>query len=199
MLQSLKINDLFWTIQGEGRNAGRRSLFLRLPFCNLQCPWCDTSFNTFKEYALEDFLKFTRQESSRLCVVTGGEPTKNKQLPEIVNLLKDEGFEVACESNGTYSPYERIDWLTVSPKSFQEIPYFVHEDAFKKASEFKYVVDAAFDFSILDRHDLNDGRLYYLSPEFGDMKGSIEKIINYMIERPLWKLSLQTHKWIGVP
>ncbi len=193
----LNLVDVFWTHQGEGFHAGRRALFVRLPFCNLKCSWCDTEFDTFKKYEEADFLAYASSEPARFAVITGGEPTMNKQTPRVIELLKSLGFEIAIETNGNFEiPYD-IDFVTVSPK--RDANYAIHLGALNKASEFKYVVDDGFDFSILDRHDTDDERRYSLSPEFNNFKASLEKIQNYIKENPEWRISLQTHKWMGIP
>jgi 7-carboxy-7-deazaguanine synthase len=203
MTSPLQINDLFWTLQGEGRWTGRRALFVRLPFCNYDCPWCDTEYDTFEKWSEEDFIHFTRQETSRFAVITGGEPLAHKDLPRLIKLLKQEGFYIACETNGSQPAPEGLDFITVSPKTFtqKKFPaYYINENILTKASEFKYVVDDQFDFQILDRHKpFNENVIYSLSPEFSNMKANVEKIITYIKGKPQWKLSLQTHKWIDIP
>lgn len=158
LTSALQINDLFWTLQGEGRWSGRRALFVRLPFCNYDCPWCDTEYNSFKKVTEDEFLQFTKQEPARFAVITGGEPMAHKDLTRIIMLLKKEGFEIACETNGSLPIPDTIDFPTVSPKRFTQKKYpefFIHEDALAKAKELKYVVDSDFDFKILDRHNLS--------------------------------------------
>lgn len=195
-MQNFLINDIFWTFQGEGANAGRRSLFIRLPKCNLRCSWCDTEFDSFKKMSLEELNDFIDKEQARFAVITGGEPLMNRQTKEIVAILKSAGFIVACETNGTWPYVEGIDFVTCSPK--KDAGYEVHQDLFDYVNEFKYVVDTDFDFSILDRHDTSDGKRYSLSPEFNDMLGSVAKIETYIAKNPAWRLNLQTHKWIGI-
>src|SRR4051812_8751152 len=115
----MKINDLFYTIQGEGLNAGTAALFIRLPFCNLSCPWCDTEFDEFTTYSEEAFeyeLEQIPAGGQKLAVVTGGEPSMNKFTPLIVGLLKQNKFTVAMESNGQFLAPENVDHLTISPK-----------------------------------------------------------------------------------
>ncbi len=193
----LKINDLFWTIQGEGKHAGRRALFVRLPFCNLSCSWCDTSFNTFKNWTEEDFIAFAKQESARFAVITGGEPSFNKDTPRVAGILKELGFEIAIESNGTFAiPNLWIDFVTISPK--YESDWKIDEQAFRVANEFKYVVHEGFDWEKLKRHDTSDGRIYSLSPEWGRFEKSVEEIITFIKENPRWRISLQTHKILKV-
>ena len=114
-LASLFINDLFWTLQGEGQHWGRRALFVRMPHCNLSCSWCDTTFDTHKKWSFEEFETFALQEKARFAVVTGGEPLMHKHTPAVVRLLQKNGFYVACETNGTFAPNAAFDWITCSP------------------------------------------------------------------------------------
>lgn len=190
------LNDLFWSVQGEGFNAGTKALFIRLPECNLKCSWCDTDWNTYKTYSEAELRAFIELEKAPICVITGGEPLLNPQIHNIIKLIKEYGFKTTCETNGTQPYVEGIDWVTCSPK--REAGYLVHEDLEKKVSEFKYVVDKDFDFSILERHNITDGRGYYLSPEFGNFRESIKEILAYQKLNPSWKISLQTHKWMRV-
>lgn len=199
---SFHFNEVFWTIQGEGRWTGRRALFLRLPYCNYECPWCDTEFNSFKQWSKEEVLEFCNQEPSRFAVITGGEPLAHKHLPRLVELLKSQGFYIACETNGSLPAPEGIDFISCSPKSYTKgklPPYFVHPDLKNRVSEWKYVVDDLFDMELLKKHkDPKKGVRYSLSPEYNKMDKNLLKIIEYMKENPQWQLSLQTHKWIGI-
>lgn len=202
-MKPLQINDIFWTLQGEGRWAGRRALFVRLPYCNYDCPWCDTDYDSFEPLSEEDFKAFATKEPSRFAVITGGEPLAHKDLPRILKILKDLGFYIACETNGSFPTPSEIDFVTVSPKSHTQNKwpaYYVDPKTFNAASEFKYVVDDDLDFSILKRHEPYQKNVTYsLSPEFGNMKKNVEKIISFIQQNPEWKLSLQTHKWIDIP
>lgn len=206
IVEALKLNDVFFTVQGEGAHAGRRALFVRMPFCDLKCSWCDTSFNSFRLWPENTFDTFIRTEPARFAVVTGGEPAMNKHTPRVVAMLKKAGYYVAMETNGHFPIPAGVDFATVSPK--RDAPrvdigagsqYFVHPEAWASASEFKYVVDKGFDFALLSRHDTSDGRRYSLSPEFGRMQESVARILEFQRWQPTWRLSLQTHKWIGIP
>lgn len=207
MSKSLQINDLFWTLQGEGRWSGHRALFVRMPYCNYDCPWCDTEYDNYTPWSEESFIAFAKQEPSRFAVLTGGEPTLHKDTPRIISLLKKEGFYIACETNGSAPIPEGIDFPTISPKKFTKgklPPYYIHPDNWTRAREWKYVVDQDFDFSVLNKHALSKNSppsevVYSLSPEFSHMADNVEKIINYIQQHPQWCLSLQTHKWIHIP
>lgn len=200
----LHINDLFFTVQGEGKHAGRRALFVRMPYCNLSCSWCDTSFNSYQKVSEADFIQYATKERCKFAVVTGGEPLLHKHTKRVVTILKGLGYEVSCESNGTVETetYSMFDWVTISPKrqaQEKNLPaYFISNAALKYAHEFKYVVDKEFDFDILLRHYDTNSRLS-LSPEYSEFKQNLDKIILYQKENPGWLISLQTHKWMQVP
>jgi len=115
-----RINDIFYSLQGEGYNTGRAAVFVRFAGCNLRCPFCDTAFDTYREMTDDEILTEISSTShlaprKPLVVLTGGEPTL--QVDEaFVDLLHRHGFEVAMESNGTRPAPQNLDWLTVSPK-----------------------------------------------------------------------------------
>lgn len=199
-MSHLFLNDVFWTLQGEGFHAGRRALFVRMPFCNLACSWCDTKFDTYKKWEEQEFNDKADEEPATFAVITGGEPTMHRHTPRVVELLKKKGFQVAVETNGTFKLPCDFDWVTCSPKRDSE--FDVHADLWHHVNEFKYVVDSEFDFSVLDKHNVPSyapKAIMSLSPEFNDMQNNVAKIIDYIKENPQWKLSLQTHKWINVP
>ena len=116
-MKTFRVNDIFYSLQGEGRNTGRAAVFVRFAGCNLRCPFCDTEFDTFREMTAEEIVVAISQFPARFVVLTGGEPTL--QVDEaFVDLLHQHGFEVAMESNGTRPAPNNLDWLTVSPKEY---------------------------------------------------------------------------------
>lgn len=190
--------EVFSTIQGEGANAGRAALFIRMPYCNLACSWCDTQFDKYTEWDEEDLRYVLTQTKTRFAVITGGEPTMHKHTRLVVQLLQSCGYDIAIETNGTFPIPVGIDFVTVSPKREQKVPYYVDAHAMQRASEFKYVVDDAFDWEVLKRHNTDDGRRYSLSPEWGARESSMAKIVDFVKENPDWRISLQTHKILNV-
>lgn len=195
MREQFQINDIFWTFQGEGTNAGRRALFIRLPRCNLRCSWCDTEFNTFKTMSREYLEGFFDLEPARFVVITGGEPLMNPQLKDLIELLQDSRFEIACETNGTYPYVDGIDFVTCSPK--RDADFAVDENLMNHVKEFKFVVDEDFDFNIVTPF-FNTSARVSLSPEFNTMNKSLERIYDFIKRYPEVRLSLQSHKWIGL-
>jgi len=189
----MQVNDIFWSFQGEGYHTGRRTLFVRVPFCNLSCPWCDTDFTEWHLINKDSLLEIAKAESSRFAVITGGEPLMHKSTPHIVKILKEQGFTIAVETNGTYPIIDGIDWVTCSPKRQANYKCII-----KDVNEFKYVVDDDFDFKILDHHDLKDGKIYFLTPEWYNMPITIKKIEAYIEENPDWRLGCQLHKFLEI-
>jgi len=123
-----RVNDIFYSLQGEGHNTGRAAVFIRFAGCNLRCPFCDTEFDSYREMSDEEILTvvsdFRLQTTDcrpqttdyrLLVVLTGGEPTLQVDVA-FVDLLHEHGYEVAMESNGTRPAPRNLDWLTVSPK-----------------------------------------------------------------------------------
>lgn len=187
-----------------------------MPFCNYDCPWCDTEYDSFKNFSEEEFESFCTKEPARFAVITGGEPTLHKDTSRVIALLKKHNFYIACETNGSAPIPEGIDFPTVSPKKFTKNkfePYYIHESVYSRAKEWKYVVDTDFDFTILKRHGneqnqfpranlehtLASNIVYSLSPEHTNMQANTQRILDYIANNPNWKLSLQTHKWINIP
>jgi organic radical activating enzyme len=198
MKDEVRINDLFWTFQGEGTNWGRRALFVRMPFCNLKCAWCDTEFNSFKKWTRAEFEAVAQEEPSALAVLTGGEPMVNKDSQTVIDWLIELDFKVACETNGMFPILKGVDFVTCSPK--RESVYFIHDDVWPVINDLKIVVDEGFDFDLLKFFEKKrqPGTRLLLSPEFGRMADSITEIEAYIRMNPQWRLNLQTHKWLGI-
>ena len=132
-----RINDIFYSLQGEGHNTGRAAVFVRFAGCNLRCSFCDTEFDTYREMSDEEILAAISGYPARFVVLTGGEPTL--QVDEaFIELLHQHGYEVAMESNGTRPAPRNLDWLTVSPKVRSEKLEVRSE---KVADELKVVFD----------------------------------------------------------
>jgi organic radical activating enzyme len=193
-----RINDIFYSLQGEGHNTGRAAVFIRFAGCNLRCSFCDTEFDTYREISDEQILEAISQYPARFVVLTGGEPTL--QVDEaFVELLHQHGYEVAMESNGTRPAPQNLDWLTVSPKVRSEKLEVKSE---KLADELKVVFDETTApesyLSLLTSHF---SPLLFLQPcDTGDAARNetiVARCVEYIKEHPWWRLSLQTHKLVG--
>ncbi|HVE35251.1 MAG TPA: 7-carboxy-7-deazaguanine synthase [Gemmatimonadaceae bacterium] len=205
------VKEIFYTLQGEGANAGRPAVFCRFAGCNLWtgreadrataiCNFCDTDFvgvgpdggKFATAEALADAIEArwpTRERANRFVVCTGGEPLL--QLDSgAVDALHARGFLVAVETNGTQDPPPGLDWLCVSPKS--NAPVVV-----TKGNELKFVfpqpgVDPR-------RFESLDFEQFFLQPMDGpSLEENIQAAVNFCLENPRWRLSLQTHKLLGI-
>lgn len=190
MRKTYKVNDIFYSLQGEGRNTGMAAIFVRFSGCNLKCPFCDTVFSRFEELTGEEITCRMRQLSAKapLVVLTGGEPTM--QVDEaLLRQISRAGYPfIAMESNGMLLPPEGLDWLTVSPKGKPKVT---------RCNELKVIFDgesAVNDWGV-------DADYYYLQPmDTGDEARNAEitnKCVEYIKQHPEWRLSLQTHKLTG--
>ena len=200
-----RVNDIFYSLQGEGHNTGRAAVFIRFAGCNLRCSFCDTEFDTYREMTAEEIVAAIITYPARFVVLTGGEPTL--QVDEaFVDLLHQHGFEVAMESNGTRQAPQNLDWLTVSPKSPLPSDWRGKYQG-RMPDEIKVIFEDEISLSdmlknILFQSEGGEERLYYyLQPcDTGNAERNaiiINRCIDYIKEHPQWRLSLQTHKLIG--
>lgn len=141
---TLKINEIFWSFQGEGARLGFSSIFIRLSGCSYGCPYCDTkdSWQKGTEHEIDEILsRVDRVKASYgqpQVVITGGEPLE-QDISALVSHLKQKGYFIAIETNGGHFQDIPIDWWTVSPKDVAQ--YLIHQDLYIKACEVKLVVN----------------------------------------------------------
>lgn len=190
-----RINEIFYSLQGEGRHAGRAAVFIRFSGCNLKCPFCDTDFSTYKEMTADEICDIIREwRDCGFVVLTGGEPTL--QLDQaLMDALHDEGFTVAMETNGTRELPCYVDWLTVSPKT----AYVENgKTAVQSCSELKCVYDGEHEpqtYGIIAEY------LYVQPCDTGNEEKNAEiiaKCVEWVKEHPKWQLSLQQQKILNV-
>jgi Organic radical activating enzymes len=207
------VKEIFYTLQGEGARAGRASVFLRFSGCNLWnglerdraaavCTFCDTDFTgtdgpgggkfADAESLAAAVAALWPQEAAaqRYVVCTGGEPLLQLDGP-LIAALHAHGFEIAIETNGTQTPPRGIEWICVSPKAGAPLQL-------REGQELKLVFPqagldpAAFEALLFDH--------FFLQPMDGPMReANTEAAITYCLAHPQWKLSLQTHKLLGIP
>ena len=187
-----KINEIFYSLQGEGMHAGRPAVFIRFAGCNLQCSFCDTDFSVQREMSDEEIRDELRKYPASFVVLTGGEPTLSVDR-DFIRMLKEEGRYVAIETNGTQPIPQGIDWVCCSPKGVGE-----YLKRISVCNELKVVYqgqDLAPYFDCKAEH-------YLLQPcDTGDAARNREltqAAIRVCLDDPRWRLSLQTHKLIGI-
>ncbi len=204
------VKEVFLTLQGEGINAGRASVFCRFAGCNLwsgreeeraaaTCSFCDTDFvgtdgvngGRYDAPGLASLVgSLWTAGANRLVVLTGGEPLL--QVDEtLVRALHAGGFEIAVETNGTVKPPAGIDWICVSPKAGQAL-------AIEGGDELKLVYPQA--DAPPERFASLAFRHFLLQPMDGpDRSGATRAAIEYCLAHPRWRLSVQNHKILGIP
>lgn len=182
----LRINEMFTGIQGEGGRSGEATFFIRLSGCNLRCKFCDTQYAFIDSFFLTEQEVVDSAKSSNLkwVCITGGEPLMQDISP-LIALLKDNGFKIAIETNGTYKIPSGIDYVTVSPKRNVDI-------VATSANEWKYIIEDVTDF---DR--IKQVENVYLQPVDNNIKIA-RQCVDKILENQGWKLSLQLHKLIKV-
>lgn len=186
----MKVNEIFYSLQGEGARAGEPSIFIRLAECNLTCNFCDTEFNSYKEMSLEEIKTECLKYPSKWIIWTGGEPSL-QLTHEIVEYFKE--WKQAIETNGTNKVPENLDWVCVSPK----VAEHVLKRNFTKVNELKYILHTGKQIP----KPVIESDNYYLSPmSDGDKinKENLNHCIKLCLENPVWKLTLQSHKIWGV-
>ena len=184
------VNEIFYSLQGEGYHTGRPAVFVRLAGCNLRCPFCDTDYSRSTAMTVEQIAEQVFAYSTHpytLIVLTGGEPSL--QVDEaLVDALHRHGQIVAIETNGTHQIPDGIDWVTVSPKSDGTV-------ILSHADEVKIV------FFNQPKQELEQWQTtiramhYFLQP---CSCSNTDAVVAYILQHPGWRLSLQTHKYINI-
>ncbi len=191
---SYRVNEIFYSLQGEGYFTGTPAVFLRFSGCNLKCGFCDTRHEDFTLMTQAEIIEQLKAYPSRHVIITGGEPSL--QLDQIlVDLLHDEGYFIQIETNGTRPLPEGIDWVTCSPKGDATGEC---EVKLRMVDELKVVYEGqdveTIASSIPAMH-------YFLqpcsSPRYEGGSNTSETV-TYILHHPHWRLSLQTHKLIDI-
>lgn len=190
----MKVNEIFYSLQGEGRFTGTPAVFLRLSGCNLHCSFCDTDHFDGEEMSPGEILEHIAGFPSRHLVVTGGEPSLQLDA-EFVGMLHEAGWFVQVETNGTSPLPSCVDWITCSPKNAPIV--YTHVDELKVV----YRGDGN-DDTFIRRLNGVVAKVRYLQPcDVGDPQRNrriLHDCIAYIKANPAWKLSLQTHKIIDI-
>ena len=187
-----KVNEIFYSLQGEGFWTGTPMVFVRLSGCNLKCPFCDTDHGGYREMSAEEIVAEARRLSpdcNRVCV-TGGEPTLQLDAA-LVEALHGAGYRIHVETNGTKPLPEGVDWVTLSPKT--DVPGLKGDGAvvLEKADEVKVV----FLGQDVEKWAAFPAQWHFLQPCSCE---NTEETMNHILRHPHWRLSLQTHKLLNI-
>lgn len=192
-LYILKVNEIFYSIQGEGKNAGVAMVFIRLSGCNLRCSFCDTAyaFDAGREMPESEIVAEVKRHQPDWVCITGGEPFL-QDLRHLIHHLKLEGFNVQIETNGTTHQPVDCDWLVVSPKTEKE----PDGTMLKRSNEIKVVVDSP---EILKRAKAYEqwGSYHSVQPQ-SNREDMTRLCVEFVKQNPNWHLSMQLHKFIGI-
>jgi 7-carboxy-7-deazaguanine synthase (Cx14CxxC type) len=210
---SYRVKEIFYTLQGEGAQTGRPAVFCRFAGCNLWsgreadretavCNFCDTDFvgtdgpgggrfTTAAELAAAVAAAWPPSNGGqRFVVCTGGEPLLQVD-DELIGALHEEGFEIAVETNGTQPAPRGLDWICMSPKAGTEIQL-------RSGDELKLIYPQA--GAEPTRFEGFAFRHFFLQPMDGpDREANTQAALRYCLAHPRWRLSLQTHKLLGIP
>ena len=204
------VKEIYYTLQGEGAHTGRPAVFCRFTGCNLWsgreqdrhravCQFCDTDFvgtngpgggkYTAAELARTVRTAFPANGGKPYVVCTGGEPLLQLDA-ELIGALHDEGLEIAIETNGTVPVPPGIDWVCVSPKAGSET-------VVRRGDELKLVYPQP--GAMPEDFAAHDFTHYYLQPMDGPRGEENTKLtVAYCLQHPQWRLSMQTHKYLGI-
>lgn len=200
---SYRIVEIFESLQGEGYHTGMPAVFIRLGKCNLACTWCDTDYLSFRPMSLYEILHTVAAYASRNIIITGGEPTIQPHLSQLLDALKARGYRLHLESNGLQAIPEQIDYAAVSPKAAYAEKYSAVGT--KRADEVRIVADGDVLAFCGQIEQTIRAERYYLSPCERNGEMNIHHTIRQLGRLnsrgtgfPHWQLSVQTHKWAGI-
>ncbi len=195
----LPLMEEFYTIQGEGYHSGKAAYFIRIGGCDVGCHWCDVkeSWNP-KLHPATSITEVADKAAnySKTIVITGGEPLTWNMEP-LTTSLKDKGLTIHIETSGAYPVTGHWDWFCLSPKKTKP-PV---EEAYEKAHELKVIIYNKNDFKWAEQHAAKvDGNCkLFLQPEWSRREEMMPLISDYVMNNPKWQISLQMHKYIGIP
>lgn len=186
-----RVNEIFYSLQGEGANTGTPAVFVRFSGCNLSCFFCDTDFSSYTEMSVEDIVRAVSAFPAKMVVLTGGEPALQVDK-KLVDALHAVNKFLAIETNGTRPLPSGIDYITVSPKETGKL-------ALSEADEVKVVYVGQ---DVEKYREWISASRYFLQPCSNEVDGILsdnrEEVIRYCLDHPNWRLSLQTHKILNI-
>ncbi len=197
--EMLPLMEEFYTIQGEGYHKGTAAYFVRIGGCDVGCHWCDVkeSWNANLHPPTEtSVIVDNAAKYSNTVVVTGGEPL-TWDMTALTKGFKEKGLQVHIETSGAYQLTGIWDWICLSPKKLKLPTQKVYE----QANELKVIVYNKADLIFAEEQaaKVNRDCILYLQPEWSKRDKVIPLIVDYVMQHPEWKVSLQTHKYLNIP
>ena len=206
----LKVNEIYFSIQGESTKAGLPCVFIRLTYCNLRCTYCDTehAFYDGKDLSIEEILTEVKKYNSNIVEVTGGEPLVQIESLDLMRTLCDEGFEVLLETSGSL-PIKDVDSrvkiimdLKCPSSNMMKKNLYENLNFIKPLDEIKFVIGTKEDYEwtkeIIEKYKLNNKCEVLFSVVFGSLEPLT--LVNWILEDKLKvRFQLQMHKFIWSP
>jgi organic radical activating enzyme len=196
----LPVMEEFYSLQGEGFHTGTAAYFLRIGGCDIGCNWCDSkaswAYGAHPLLSVDEVVERIFDFPAKAVVVTGGEPSLYP-LGYLADRLKSLGIKTFIETSGAYPLTGDWDWVCLSPKP-QSPPI---EDNYAKADELKVIIEKSTDLQWAESNALfvNANCHLFLQPEWSRKDKILPEIIRHIESNPKWRLSLQAHKYIGIP
>lgn len=197
--EMLPLMEEFYTIQGEGYYTGTAAYFIRIGGCDVGCHWCDVkeSWNAELHPPTETGkIVDNAKKYAETVVITGGEPLSWNMEP-LTNKLKAKNLRVHIETSGAYPLSGTWDWICLSPKK-TKLPT---ETVYAAAHELKVIIHNKHDFLFAEEQaaKVNDKAILFLQPEWSKKEEMTPLIVDYVMNNPKWRVSLQTHKYLNIP
>ena len=198
--KKLPLMEQFYTIQGEGFQSGRPAYFIRIGGCDIGCSWCDSKFSWLADkhplVNVDDIHRAALDSGADGLVVTGGEPSLYN-LQYLTEIFRKSGLSMFLETSGAYPLTGVWDWICLSPKK-RNPP---QKEYFETAGELKVIIQSVEDLAWAEENaeQANDNCILYLQPEWSMRKEILPTLIDYVKKETKWRISLQTHKYIGIP
>jgi organic radical activating enzyme len=198
--RKLPVMEEFYTLQGEGYNMGKAAYFVRIGGCDVGCSWCDSkeSWNAelFPPADIDDVINNVRATPANTVVVTGGEPSLYP-LEYFTTKLQSFGIKTMVETSGAHELSGSWDWVCLSPKKFSP----PHNSVYKIAHELKVIIQRESDLKWAEQNAaLVAGDVpLFLQPEWSVANELMPLLTDFIMKNPRWRMSLQSHKYMGIP
>ena len=195
----LPLMEEFYTIQGEGFHTGTAAYFMRIGGCDVGCHWCDVKESWNAELhppTSIDLIVANAIKYADTIVVTGGEPLM-WDMTLLTQKLKEQNLKVHIETSGAYELSGKWDWICLSPKK-NKLPT---QTVYDKAHELKVIIYNKHDFIFAEEQaeKVNKNAILFLQPEWSKKEEITPLIVDYVMNNPKWRVSLQTHKYLNIP
>jgi len=197
--EMLPLMEEFYTIQGEGAHTGTAAYFIRIGGCDVGCHWCDVKESwdaNLHPPTHTDVIVNNAKQYADTVVITGGEPLM-WHLDYITSQLQKNNMKTHIETSGAYAFSGKWDWFCLSPKK-TKLPL---KEVYPEADELKMIIYNSNDFKFAEEQAEKVGPTckLYLQPEWSKREKMIPIIVDYVMNNPKWKISLQTHKYLDIP